>query len=138
VLLGPQGGVLPVPSSLASITAIPGPGGIAIAGSDGVADQPLAAYFNGRSWALSAPVPFGSYGRFEAVAAISPTQVWAVGLGTDAIPLRLSQRWTGRAWVPVPAGGPTVLAGVAYDPAGYWWAVGHNNSISVMQRIAAP
>lgn len=138
VLLGPQDGVLPVPSTLASITVVPGPGGIAVVGSDGVTGQPLAGYLNGRSWALSAPVPSGSYGRFQAVAATSPSKVWAVGLGTEAVPLRISQRWNGRAWVAVPAGGPTILAGVAYDPAGYWWAVGHDNSVSVIQRIAAP
>jgi len=26
---------------------------------------------------------------------------------------------------------------IPYDPAGFWWAVGHDNSVSVMQRLDA-
>lgn len=137
-LLGPLTGVLPSPSNLRSITAVPGAGGIAVAGYASTAGTAVAAYFNGGSWANSTPAQQGTYTQFLAIAATSRTQIWAVGSGGNGAPMRISQRWTGRAWVGVPAGGPTYLAGVAYDPAGWWWAVGHNNSVSVIQRISSP
>ncbi len=62
----------------------------------------------------------------------------AVGVtSTGAFGRRLSLFWNGTRYVNVPAGDHSVLFGVAHDPAGYWYAVGHDLGQSVIQRIGA-
>lgn len=134
VQVAPGDGLLPPTSSLASVAVIPG-AGIWVVGSDFSNSVGLAIAFRGGVW-RSLPVPqAGAYTQLNGVAGISRTDIWAVGATSQGVgPQRLSLHWTGRSWGAVPAGEATSLAGVAYDPAGFWWSVGHNNSVSVLQR----
>ena len=80
----------------------------------------------------------GASTQLLAVVGISRNAVFSVGItAVSAFAERLSLYWTGRRYVDVPAGDYSNLRGVAYDPAGYWWSVGHDLGDSVIQRIAA-
>lgn len=139
--VGPGDPVLPVPSALQSITAVPGGGIWAVGTSYDLPAQTAAGITirrTGSGW-TSLPVPqVGSSTQLLAVAGISRDAVWSVGVtATSAFAERLSLYWTGRRYVDVPAGDYSTLKGVAYDPAGFWWSVGHDLGDSVLQRIAA-
>jgi hypothetical protein len=92
---------------------------------------PLIAYWNGSSWIQqTGPNPEGS-GSLGAVAAVSDTDVWAVGSygmpGTDG--KALAEHWDGSSWqqvaIPTPGGANEVrLDGIAAVSATDIWAVG--------------
>lgn len=74
-----------------------------------------------------------------AVSGISRNDIWVVGVtATGAFAERQSLYWNGRRSIDVPAGDYSNPTGVAYDPAGFWWSVGHDHGQSVIQRIAVP
>lgn len=92
---------------------------------------PLIAYWNGSSWTQqTGPNPEGS-GSLTAVAAVSDTDVWAIGSygmqGTDG--KSLAEHWDGSSWQQVPMATPSGanevrLTGVAAVSAKDVWAVG--------------
>jgi hypothetical protein len=95
-------------------------------------DQPLADRWNGKSWTrVATPDPAGG-GEFNAVAATSAANAWAVGLvgpgpGVPAATTPLIEHWNGQRWAEqgfaaVPNGGQ--FAGVAASSASNAWAVG--------------
>jgi hypothetical protein len=70
---------------------------------------------------------YNAHGTFEAVAATSATDAWAVGdLGKQGTPLIV--HWNGTRWSRVPAGAPadTWLDAVAASSPGNAWALGRN------------
>ena len=139
--VAPGDPVLPVPSTLQSVTYVPGGGVWAVGTSNNFALQTAAGITignTGSGW-TSLPVPqVGASTQLLAVAGISRNAVFSVGItAVSAFAERLSLYWTGRRYVDVPAGDYSNLRGVAYDPAGYWWSVGHDLGDSVIQRIAA-
>lgn len=95
------------------------------------ADHALLEHWNGRQWSI-VPVPraaFVSRSTLNAVAGVSPSDVWAVGLqwvGGRERPLALHQN--GRVWVSVPVPGPGSyldgLLGVTVMRNHTAWAVG--------------
>jgi hypothetical protein len=69
----------------------------------------------------------------QAVAAISATDVWAVGASVNSTPnvSTLIENWNGSSWSIVSSPNPAtnnVLRGVAADSTGDVWAVGYSNS----------
>jgi hypothetical protein len=95
--------------------------------------QPLAEHFNGTSWSVvSTPaLPPGNFGELFGVAAVSSTDVWAVGETGNLSPFSpLIEHWDGTQWSIVtgpPASSP--LNAVTAISATDVWAVGQNNLI---------
>ena len=87
--------------------------------------QPLAEHYNGRSWTqVAVPNPSGG-GYFQAVAATSPSNAWAVGLvgpgpGIPSATTPLIEHWNGRHWtiqhLQMPAGGGEFTGMAALSP----------------------
>jgi hypothetical protein len=99
--------------------------------------DPMAMHPNGSTWTeevltLVKGQPGNPPGSFDAIAAVSPHDVWAVGV-TAGEPL--AEHWNGRAWavVPTPSPGPqgsgagAQLYGIAAVSARDIWAVGGTN-----------
>jgi hypothetical protein len=96
----------------------------------GAGHRPLALHWNGVAWRSVATPSVG--GRFLAVAASSPTDVWAVGETGSATEWKigsggagLATHWNGRRWQRVPVTAPR-LTGIAAPARGDAWAVGGN------------
>jgi hypothetical protein len=98
-------------------------------------DQPLIEHWNGRSWSVAAAPQFsGGYAFLNAVTAVSPTNVWAVGYSGFAPTERpLALHWDGVSWKSIDAprtGSYNFLYGVtAFGPKDVW-AVGSYNPIA--------
>lgn len=94
--------------------------------------QTLAEHWDGSHWRVVASPALVGGTAFEAVSALSPSDVWAVGLqspgapGPDETPL--AARWNGSRWesVPTPFVGNRInrLYGVSARTADDAWAVG--------------
>ena len=106
--------------------------GFTLSSAQGANFQPLIAHWNGRRW-RSVPVALAAVtsGRLDGVAALSPSDVWAVGAVSRAnlSTAPLIARWNGRHWARVPA--PSVpgynfvrLLAVAAHSRADAWAVG--------------
>lgn len=140
VQVRPGDGVLPTPSTLRSVAAVPG-GGVFAVGTSAVPGQfgssGVATRYDGQRW-TRLPVPqLGGTVDLFAVAGRSPSDIWIVGSTTSPQiggVLRLTLNWNGTRLVPVPAGQFGRLSGVAYDPAGFWWSVGVDSSTSLVLR----
>ena len=102
--------------------------------------QPLAIHWNGKTWSMVAvpnPSPFTN--RLFGVAAISTSDVWAVGQANtpDGLNLHtLIEHWNGAQWsiVPSPNNPPTgqafdVLFGVTVSGPTSLWSVGGFDSL---------
>ena len=90
--------------------------------------RPLVYHYDGLTWTqMSITGPDGQpvSGALNAVAAVGPNDVWAVGLG-GAEPLIV--HFDGSTWsvadAPIPAGQVSFLYGVAATPAGDVWGTG--------------
>ena len=91
--------------------------------------RPVMLAWNGTAWKRVSTPDGTVLGRLSGVAAVSATNVWAVG-GTAAHGA-LILHWNGRTWrpVPLPALGPAAqLYGVAATSARNAWAVGSGPS----------
>jgi hypothetical protein len=88
----------------------------------------LVEHWAGRRWqVVRVPQPAAHNAYLFAAAAVSATDVWAVGYTDNARYLRertLTEHWNGSAWRIVPSPSSGVLDAVAADPAGGVWAVG--------------
>jgi hypothetical protein len=90
------------------------------------AQTTLAEHWDGTAWRLVPTPDLGTAARFTAVAAVSATDVWAVGELVDA-ETALAEHWDGTRWtrVPLPAvGRDSLLSGVTATSATDVWAVG--------------
>ncbi len=105
--------------------------------------RPLAMHYDGHRWSLvpsPSPPPAGGHGRvfagFEAISALGPDDVWAVGftqmLELDGPADPLIEHWDGTRWAvsrtPRPAGFSMLMA-VAAVSADNVWAYGDRNSL---------
>lgn len=102
----------------------------------GAADKPLIEHWNGSAWSLVTASATSAEPTLTSVAAVSPTDVWAVGHSvslTGQIPVAktLTLHWDGTAWSEVPSPnvgtGDNLLNGVA-SGGGELWAVGSGSS----------
>ena len=100
--------------------------------STGLLFHVLVEHWNGTAWsvAASASLPSSDDTRLHAVAALSGTNIWAVGSETTSTGTQsLIEHWNGTSWSVIrsPAGEPadSELLGVAAVSADDIWAVGH-------------
>lgn len=91
----------------------------------------LGGYWNGSKWTSPSPNFYSTTHEFTAVAAASPTSVWAVGLriGADNHQDNLLEYWNGTSWTewggPNPDMYTNTLNAVAVVPhSNQFWAVG--------------
>lgn len=88
----------------------------------------LIAHWDGTTWsAVASPQPEGGY-ELSAVAALSSTDVWAVGtynLESDNLPQALIEHWDGSAWSIVANTTYGFLFGIAALASNDIWAVGN-------------
>ena len=102
---------------------------------NGTATLTLAEHWNGTAWTQqSSPSPGSLNNNLNGVAAISATNIWAVGQSSDNSAFSpsqtLAEHWDGTMWKQVPTpnpGGPAgghALVGVAATSASNVWAVG--------------
>jgi hypothetical protein len=94
----------------------------------------LVLHWDGAEWTTVPSPDTGAEGsQLTAVAAASPTEVWAVGSSTVAFPLlgeTLALRWDGTGWARVPSPNPSTtgvgsnLHSVDVAPDGTAWAAG--------------
>jgi len=105
--------------------------------STGLLFHVLVEHSNGTAWsvAASAARPAADDTRLHAVAAVTSSDIWAVGSETTFTPTTSNSRsliehWNGTAWsvVPSPAGEPanSVLLAITAVSASDVWAVGHS------------
>ncbi len=114
----------------------------AVGGTDWFTPMTLAEHWNGKTWArVPTPTPGGT-AYFQALAAISPDNAWAVGVigdgpAVDGSVDPLIEHWNGRSWsqadYPEPAQGQ--FAAVAAISADDVWAVGHIGSGPATQTL---
>lgn len=126
----PQPGSVVVSYQLSGVAALSAASVWAVGTTDST--DPRAMHWNGSGWteqvlSLTPGQPGNPPGTFQAVAAVSAGDVWAVG-GTSGKPL--AEHWDGRTWtvVPTPSPSPRVtgpfLQGIAAVSARDIWAVG--------------
>lgn len=99
--------------------------------SGSILGQPLTEHWNGTAWSIvSSPVPPEPTSNFFSVAAISSSDVWAVGyMAKNNIGNTLIEHWNGSSWAvatsPNPGSLSNGLNGIAAVPSGrYLVAVG--------------
>jgi hypothetical protein len=128
------------PSSATSRSTNPGlpAGQIASAPASTPLDTPSATPTAcGLGWYnVSIPSPGTLYNELDAVTAIAPNDVWAVGYQTSSpgVPASLTMHWDGSAWSVVPSPSPSnfvVLQGVAGVASNDVWADGYSGSQSI-------
>jgi hypothetical protein len=128
-------GSLTVSGDLYGVAALPS-GSVWTVGTTTMTD-PLTMHWNGSAWSedvltIAKGKPGNPPGDFNAVAAVSASDIWAIGW-TAGQPL--AEHWDGRAWtvVPTPSAGPphsgasVDLQGAAAASARDIWAVGGTN-----------
>ncbi len=100
----------------------------------------VALHWDGTEWStVSTPSP-GKDDRLNAVEAVAPNDVWAVGSTADAsgTPSTLIEHWDGTAWSIVPSpdlGAPgNWLAGVSATSADDVWAVGSGKGDGLIEH----
>ncbi|MAU00392.1 MAG: hypothetical protein CL608_24890 [Anaerolineaceae bacterium] len=91
-------------------------------------DQPLAFHWDGSNWS-SVPVPaFGTTSQLNAVTAVAPNDVWAVGTTLDSNWKTLVLHWDGSSWTRVNSPNLGNVGNYLYDiealSANEIWAVG--------------
>jgi hypothetical protein len=102
--------------------------------ADGVSFRPLVEHYDGTAW-LILPAPnlnsSAQVSVFNAVTAVSPTDVWAVGQGGPGNQqfFTLIEHYDGTTWQVVPSPSRTTvngLDGIAHAGAGQLWATGYS------------
>jgi hypothetical protein len=83
---------------------------------------PLILHWNGTSWSRATIPAFPAGGQLRDVVALSPTNVYAVGLDGEGFSARsLVLRWNGSSWTregtPSPPGGPKLYGAAAIGPS---------------------
>lgn len=104
---------------------------VGFARTSGLLFHVLVEHWNGTAWSIhaSAPLPASTDTRLHALAALSSSNVWAVGgRATPASSRSLIEHWNGTSWsiVPSPSGEPvgSELLGISAVSASDIWAVG--------------
>jgi hypothetical protein len=104
-------------------------------------DQTLIEHWNGTSWSIvKSPNPGSTNDHLNGVAAVSTSDVWAVGNGKTSSGKTLIEHWNGTSWSvvasPSPGSGGDFRA-VAAVSAGNVWAVGYylSNSSSILTLV---
>ncbi len=101
-------------------------------------DQTLIEHWNGSNWSVvSSPNPGSSSDHLSAVAAVSASDVWAVG-DSNTLSQTLIEHWNGSHWSVVSSPNPGsggVLEAVATVSAGDVWATGYDTNGNSIQTL---
>jgi hypothetical protein len=135
---GPSGATLTSISAVSSnnIWAVGGTGDPSLAAYRG---DLLVEHWNGVKWLEAHTSPSITYGAFDAVAAISPNDVWVAGsAGASKTGRLLSEQYNGSVWhvKPNPGGSPgepNELVTVGVISSSNIWAAGVTESTSALQ-----
>ena len=116
--------------------------------------QTLALHWDGTRWSVvTTPNGPHPWNQLSGVAAVSSTDVWAVGLSQSEVdtcgegcyeylPDTLVERWDGTHWSvvasPSPVAGQSSLVGVAASSNGPAWAVGMAGGQTLIEQNSAP
>jgi hypothetical protein len=110
-------------------------------GSECYSANAIIEHWDGSSWSLVASPRrkdgFDSTAALYGVAAISPSNVWAVGYrGADAIET-LVEHWNGTIWSEVPAAGgvPGYLSSISATGPNDIWAVGSTDNGNIVEHF---
>ena len=105
---------------------------------DAQAYQTLIEHWNGSSWTIvPSPSRGARYDSLQSVAALGPSDVWAVGVsqtsGSTIRNLTMTQHWDGNSWTIVPSPNrpqetSAWLLGVSAVASGDIWAVGFDHT----------
>jgi hypothetical protein len=127
---GPRMPMLPGPGSVVLSYQLNGVAALSAASAWAVgttdSTDPRVVHWNGSTWtervlSLSLGQPGNLPGGFQAVAAVSADDIWAVGVNTGGL---LAEHWDGRTWSLVPSPASGELDGVAAASPSSAWAVG--------------
>lgn len=106
--------------------------------NDNQVTQTLTEHWNGTRWSVvKSPSPFSINNELFSVAAVSASNVWAVGFSTGSTTTdhTLIEHWNGTSWSvvksPNPGSSSDSLSGVAAISANNVWAVGASNTFSL-------
>lgn len=102
--------------------------------------QPLVEHWDGQAWSVATvPTPSAGNGKLTAVAALSPSNVWAVGYYYPAFVTEatLVEHWDGARWSIVASANlagerSSLLSGVTAISSADVWAVGYAEDPSVV------
>jgi hypothetical protein len=98
-------------------------------------NQPFAEHFNGTSWSVvpTAPLPSGSVGTLNGVAAVASNNVWAVGTGSGPF----IEHFDGKSWslFPSPSFSRGWLNGVTAFAANDVWAAGSTGGGNLIEHF---
>ena len=88
--------------------------------------DPMTMHWNGGKWTeqvltLTPGQPGNPPGEFDAVAAVSARDAWAVGVNAGE---PLAEHWNGRTWTAVPSPAADILNAVTATSPDSAWAVG--------------
>jgi len=107
--------------------------------------QTLIEHWNGSTWSIVPSPNAGDGGELKAVAAVSASDVWAVGnsLGPgNGVKKTLVEHWDGSAWSVVPSPSPDMftddsLLSVAARSSQEVWAVGLSPVVDELELLKA-
>ena len=89
---------------------------------------PTIEHYNGSAWSLAASAQPTQVGSLAGVAAVTPSDVWAVGSGRNSAGVSgtMIQHWDGTSWTEVssPVAGAALTSVTATSPSDVW-AVGY-------------
>jgi hypothetical protein len=110
--------------------------------TDGITAQTLTEHWDGTAWSVVPSPDAGTqHNLLTGVAAVSSTDVWAVGhfLNNDHVFQTLTENWNGSSWSIVPspskAGVQSSLNSIATASHGrYIWAVGETGSHTLIEQ----
>jgi hypothetical protein len=109
--------------------------------STGTSEQTLVEHWNGKQWSVvSSPSPGSQADNLTAVAAVSATDVWAVGFyaNNNGVWKTLTEHWNGKQWKivssPSPGSQINYLASVATISANNAWAVGYADKQTLIEH----
>ena len=108
--------------------------------------QLLFEHWNGSRWTVAtSPTPLMSAQFASGITAISPDNVWAVGMDETGNSKNLAAHWNGTAWSIVPTPDITnagdvqdLLTGVSSDAAGDVWASGYAHNVHNQNSFHEP
>jgi hypothetical protein len=105
-------------------------------GNSGPPEDTLTEHWNGKKWSIANSPNIGTVSILNGVAAVSTSNVWAVGASgtTNA----LIEHWNGKSWSTFKNPGSsingTLLTGVAELSSGNIWAVGYTTNNSNVEQ----
>lgn len=95
-------------------------------------EQPLIEHWDGQVWTVVALPSFGTTASLRSIAAVSPNDIWAVGMALEGNWRTLILHWDGQSWARVTSPNSGIYGNYLFDvvalSATNIWAVGSSNN----------